>query len=345
MNEAAAGSPVWRWAVVGCGGMGAHHVKVLRQLDNVEIVAGCDANPATLSNLPPGAEPFTDWRQLLDRSEFDAASVILPNQLYPDVIDALLAKGVHVLKEKPMARDLREAVAMGQAAERAGRHLVVGGQHKFSPAFSATRARMPELGGIFLVRASMLYRVARIVDGAWGWRGEKAISGGVALLDAGWHILELVTLLRGLPRRVTAVGSGMRVSAGQFDVDEQVAAIFEYDDGGIATIETSFVTAPSDIRIIAYGRQASLEFNVAEGWARRHEAGQAESLAPADGEDRFVSMYREFLTVLASGGRMLGDWRAALDVQRVIEAGYLSMARHGAAVRLEELDSPAPAPS
>lgn len=340
MSEPVGDPRPWRWAVIGCGGMGARHVEVLRDAPGIEIVAGCDSNPASLSGLPPSAKPYADWRLLLEGTELDAASVILPNDLYPEVVGALLASGVHVLKEKPMARNLAEAVAMGRAAEEAGRLLVVGGQHKFTDAFSAAQAAMGELGGVFLTRASMLYRVESIVDGRWGWRAHKSVSGGVALLDAGWHILELVLLLRGLPRQVTAVGGGMRVSAGDFDVDEQVAAILAYDDGGLVSVESSFVTAPGEIRIVAYGRQASVELDVSAGWARRHHGGQSELLATNAGQSQLVRMYQDFVTAMSGGPRMLGDWRAALDVQRVVEAGYLSMARRGRPVELAEVAAP-----
>lgn len=327
----------WRWAVIGCGGMGAHHVKVLEAMPNVELVAGCDTDPSALARLPAGAKPFQDWRQLIEGVDIDAASVILPNDLYPQVVGALLQHGVHVLKEKPMARNLAEAAAMGREAEAAGRLLVVGGQHKFSSAFGAARSAIPELGPIFFVRASMLYRVASIVRGGWGWRGTRSRSGGVALLDAGWHILELLHLIRGLPQRVMAISGGMRVSSGEFDVDELVAVVFEYPDGGLGTVQSSFVTAPGEIRFVAYGQRDSIECNLGEGWARRYRDGEAHALPGPAVADPFQEMYRQFVEAMDQGTSMPGDWRQAIAVQQIVEAGHLSMSQGGRFVELSEL--------
>lgn len=325
-----------RWAIVGAGGMGRVHVRTVLQRTDTRLVAACDVNPAALDDLPPDVERFADWRSLVERTELDAASVILPHYLYPDVVGALLRRGVHVLKEKPFARNLEDALAMGRAAEAAGRQLVVAGQYKFKASFEVARQQTSALGPIFLARANILYRSKPIaVDGRWGWRGQKKLSGGVALVDSGWHILELLTLLRGVPRRVTAATGEMRIAPGDHDVDEQVALILEYADGGIATVVASFVTTPDDIRITLYGTRATLDVDLRADRVTLITDGISADLTRDAGRDPMLAMYDQFIESCATGVPSAGSWAAALQVQRIVEAGYRSIDRGGQPVDLE----------
>ncbi len=335
-----------RWAVIGAGGMGRWHVKTLLERNDVSLVAACDVVLGALEGLPAQVNRFADWRDLLENAELDAASVILPHGLYPEVVGACLEQGIHVFKEKPFARNLADALAMSRAARASGRQLIVAGQHKFTPCFEAARAHLPELGEVFLTRANILYRIDSIMlQGKWSWRGTRSVSGGVALLDSGWHILELVTLLRGLPSKVTASTGQMRVSAGEYDVDEQAALILEYPDGGIAVVLASFVTSPGEIRLVLYGKRASMDVDVQHGKLTYYDGGvegggEGKDLPlPADPgvKDSFSRMYDHVLGSIETGMRCPGSWEEAVYVQRIVEAGYLSVAEGGRPVGLEEV--------
>lgn len=327
-----------RWGIIGAGGMGQAHVRAILARGDARLVAACDVNPAAVANLPAEVERFTDWADLVDHTELDAASVILPHHLYPDVVGALLRRGTHVLKEKPFARNLDDALAMCDAARAAGKQLVVAGQYKFKPSFTRARQRVSSLGPIFLVRAQILYRSKAIaVDGRWSWRGKKALSGGTAIVDSGWHILELLTLLRGLPTRVTANTGRMRVSPGDFDVDEQAALVLDYADGGIAVVVASFVTTPEEIRVTLYGTLASLDVDLRADRVNLVTDGDVEPLTSETGVDPMTLMYDRFVESCSNGEPAPGHWTEAVQIQRIVEAGYQSVARGGAPVALDEL--------
>jgi UDP-N-acetylglucosamine 3-dehydrogenase len=327
-----------RWGIIGVGAMGQHHVRVLLSRPDVSLVAACDVNSGALESLPAGVERFDDWRSLIANTQLDGASVILPHHLYPEVVGALLGRRTHVLKEKPFARNLDDALAMCQMASASGKQLVVAGQHKFKSSFLAAREAVGSLGAIFLARAQILYRSTPIaVDGRWSWRGQKRLSGGTALVDSGWHMLELLTLLRGLPARVTANIGGMRVSPGDFDVDEQVTLILDYPDGGIAVVVASFVTTPEEIRLTLYGTRASLDVDLRADDVRRIIDGVPTMLAHAGTVDPMNALYDQFFASCVTGVPAPGHWTEAIQLQRIVEAGYLSVARGGAPVTLDEL--------
>ena len=327
-----------RWAIIGAGGMGRWHVDALLKRKDVELVAACDINSAALEDLPPTVVRYADWKSLVEEMVLDAASVILPHNLYPEVVSALLRRGVHVLKEKPFARNLDDACVMCQAALESGKQLVIAGQHKFKASFITAREHLAELGPIFLTRASILYYADAIAaEGKWSWRGTRSISGGVAILDSGWHILEMLTLVRGLPSRVIASNGQMRVSPGEYNVDEQASLILEYPDGGVAVVLASFITVPGEIRMVLYGQKASLDVDLEQERVTLYRNDSSQPLMTGSELDPAVHMYDLFLDSMRTGKPSPGDWREAIEVQRIIEAAYRSVARGSSPVALAEV--------
>ena len=327
-----------RWAIIGAGGMGRWHVNALLKRDDVQVVAACDVNSQALESLPEGVARFTDWTKLVESTDLDGASVILPHHLYPEVVGTLLHRGVHVLKEKPFARSLDDAVKMCRAAETTGRQLVVAGQHKFKSSFVTAREHLGDLGDIFLTRANILYFAGVIaVEGKWGWRGTRSLSGGVAIVDSGWHILEMLTLVRGLPSRVAARTARMRVSPGEYDVDEVAALTLEYPDGGLAVVLASYITTPGETRLVLYGKRASLDVDLDHERVTLYQGDSSRELLAGAELDPSVHMYDLFLDSIRTGKPSPGDWREAVHVQRVIEAAYVSASRDGVAVGLDEV--------
>jgi predicted dehydrogenase len=318
--------------------MGQHHVRAILGRNDAQLVAVCDVNPAALESLPPEIERFSSWQSLVANAQLDAASVILPHHLYPEVVGALLRKGVHVLKEKPFARNLDDAHLMCTAARASNKQIVVAGQHKFKASYAVARQTVGSLGPIFLARAQILYRSKPIaVEGRWSWRGQKRLSGGTALVDSGWHILELLTLLRGLPTRITANVGRMRVSPGDFDVDEQAALILDYSDGGIAVVVASFVTTPEETRVTLYGARGSLDVDLRADLVSLVTDDGVTPLAREDTADPITVMYDRFIESCGTGALAPGHWSEAIHLQRIVEAGYLSAARGGSPVALDEI--------
>jgi len=129
-----------RIGVFGAGALGRHHVRILGSLPGVERVGLFDANPETGAAIAAehGATAFPSYEALA--GELDAAVVASPTVTHRELVCDLLARGVHVLVEKPIASSLAEADEMIAAAERAGRALAVGHVEFHNPAVAALLA-------------------------------------------------------------------------------------------------------------------------------------------------------------------------------------------------------------
>ena len=126
-----------RVCVVGAGEFGRNHARVYREMANVELVGVVDENTqrADLIAQEFGIRAFKGIAEL--EGAVDAASVAVPTVSHAEVGCRLMAMGIDVLVEKPMAASLTEADSLLEAARRNQRVLQVGHVERFNPAVIA----------------------------------------------------------------------------------------------------------------------------------------------------------------------------------------------------------------
>jgi predicted dehydrogenase len=316
-----------RFAVIGAGGMGAAHVTTIQGHPEAVLVVACDADQAALGPLAAaGVRTTTAWDDALDPGAVDAAVITLPHYLYPEVVNAALGRGIHVLKEKPFARDLADARAMLTAAQASSAALMVAGQGKYSAGYQRAKqiADSGVLGRVFLARGVITYRWSGAVRDDWRWRGVRAQSGGVAVIDSGWHILDLITWFRGVPETVyCSLGQG-NAFPGDYDVDDRAVLTLEYADGGLASVICCFICLPSAREVYLHGTEASLE--VTSEVVRLHQGDQTDSevISFAPEGNLLRPQLDHFLALIAAGGDRVAGAREAYNIQRLIDAAYRS---------------------
>ncbi len=126
--------------------MGSLHAQKLITLPQAELVAVIDPDPQARFRLAEAcrAAPLADFRSLfLDR--LDAAVVAVPTPQHARVAAEFLARGIHVLVEKPLADSEEAAARLVSLAERKGAILQVGHIERYNPAFqfAADRIKCP----------------------------------------------------------------------------------------------------------------------------------------------------------------------------------------------------------
>ncbi len=122
-------------AVIGTGFWGKNHARVYKELPSTELVAVCDVNPerAKITAEQFGVKAYTNSTQLLKNKEVEALSVcVWSTHLAQEALKALHA-GKHVLVEKPMATNTKQAQKLVETAKQNGLHLTVGFLMRFIP--------------------------------------------------------------------------------------------------------------------------------------------------------------------------------------------------------------------
>jgi predicted dehydrogenase len=136
---------VLRVAVVGAGAFGRNHLRVYRELQAaghaVELVAvvDTDSGVAAAAGEKFGVRWFTEVEECLADVRLDAASVCVPTVHHAAVAELLLAAGVDLLIEKPLAGSLADADRILAATKAHGRVVQVGHLERFNPAVTAAR--------------------------------------------------------------------------------------------------------------------------------------------------------------------------------------------------------------
>ena len=134
MNE------VLRVGVVGVGIMGSNHARVLAGLSGIQLVGVADPDPAQreLVNRVLGCPAVNDLDALL-KLGVDAVTIAAPTHLHHEIALTCIARGIHVLVEKPIASSVEEGHEIIAAARRAGVTLMVGHVERFNPAVQAVK--------------------------------------------------------------------------------------------------------------------------------------------------------------------------------------------------------------
>lgn len=182
--------------------------------------------------------PFTDYRKMLEMDELDMVVLGLPNDLHhPATLDAAAA-GKHVVCEKPLAMNLRQADEMIAACRKAGVKLMYAEELCFAPKYARLKKLLDDgaLGKPTLLKQSEKH------DGphaAHFWDVER--SGGGVTMDMGCHAVEFFRWMLGKPP-ITSVYAQMStmVHAEKTRGDDNALLIVEFEGGCVGLAEESW---------------------------------------------------------------------------------------------------------
>ncbi|MFH1052988.1 MAG: Gfo/Idh/MocA family oxidoreductase [Candidatus Woesearchaeota archaeon] len=141
------------FAVIGTGNMGKNHVRLLNEIDNVNLVAISDANSDQLNKISSiyKVKQYIDYKNLLDSEKLDAVIIAVPTSLHKQVAFDVIDKGINVLIEKPIASTVEDAQDIISKAREKNVKLMVGHVERFNPAVTELKKRVDnkEIGKIY----------------------------------------------------------------------------------------------------------------------------------------------------------------------------------------------------
>lgn len=182
--------------IIGCGGIAnGKHMPSIKKVEQVELIAFCDiveerAVKASKDYGKSDAKCYTDYKKMLADNSLDVVYVCTPNREHSYItIDALEA-GCHVMCEKPMAKTVKEAEEMVEAAKRTGKKLTIGYQNRFraDSQYLKKACQRGDLGDVYFAKA---HAVRRRAVPTWGVFLNEEEQGGGPLIDIGTHALDL----------------------------------------------------------------------------------------------------------------------------------------------------------
>lgn len=355
--NAGARTKTLRIAFIGAGGIAGYHMDLLSKFSDIQLVGLADprteamAKHAEKFKIDP-ANCFTDFRKMLAAVKPDAVSVCTPNALHAAAAIAAARAGAHVLVEKPMAMNAREAQAMIDAARRSGVKLVIGFQYRYSPKTAFIKAAVDEgcFGHILYARVHALRR--RGIPN-WGVFGRKDLQGGGPMIDIGVHALEMAHFAMGSPRPVAAVGStftylGDRKDAlnvrsmwpnwdyKTYTVEDLAVGQIRFDNGAVLSIEASFAAhIESDVfNFWLMGEKAGARWEPAAIYTDSHGHMVNQSPAFLPNDDAFRLKMRNWVDHCLYDKPTMAPAEHGLMVQKMLDGIYASASKGGREVRI-----------
>ncbi len=224
-------------AFAGTGYINKIHAQAAQNL-GLELAAVVNHKPNSMAEFGQRfgiSRQYETLEALLKDGNVDALVVGTPNYLHaPQTIPALKA-GVHVLVEKPMAMDAREAEKMMDASAQSGATLMVAHCWRFDPDVLWLKKQSKKLGRIIRTKGYGVHTHW----GPSGWFKQKKFAGGGALADMGIHALDTARFLLGDPKPVS-VYAKIGTNYKDFDVDDTGVIIVEWENGAVSYIESGW---------------------------------------------------------------------------------------------------------
>jgi predicted dehydrogenase len=232
--------------VVGAGGLGYHHVRILRDLPGVAFVGFLEARPERAAQVASelGVPSHASLDALLDAC--DALTIVVPTPAHHRVAAAALARGKHLLIEKPLAATVEEAEELLDLARRAGVLIQTGHVERFN---RAIRAALPHIESPRFIESDRL--------APFNPRGADV----AVVLDLMIHDIDLVLSIVGAGVREVAA-AGVPVLTPSVDIAN---ARITFADGAVANITASRVSRDRMRKLRIFQRSGYLSLDLAAG--------------------------------------------------------------------------------
>jgi predicted dehydrogenase len=227
-------------ALIGLGRMGRFHLASLAGVDGIDVIALAEPSSAAMAEaaaLAPDAARHDSVTAALAHPGVEACLIATPTPTHPEIVRFALDAGLHVLCEKPLSLDPEQAIELGRLASARGLVLQVGFWRRFSPPWRAARECIDAgaIGRPVLVRLSQWDASPPPASFC-----DPSVSGGLAI-DCGVHEYDLAEWLTG--RHITRVSAWsmpiVEASVGAAGDVDNLVAVLDLDDGGVATVDLS----------------------------------------------------------------------------------------------------------
>ena len=241
--------------IIGYGNMGSGHVRKLKagKVKNMEVTAVCDISAEkreAVKTAYPEIAVFDDAEELYKSGLCDTVLIAVPHYDHPRLAILAFDYNLNVITEKPAGVYTKQVKEMNEWAAKSDKLFGIMYNQRTNPVYQKLR-EMVQRGDLgHLKRITWIitdwYRPQAYHDSS-SWRSTWKDEGGGALINQNPHQLDLWQWMFGMPDRVYA-----RASFGKYyniEVEDDVMAYFEYDNGTTGEYITSTGEAPGTNRL------------------------------------------------------------------------------------------------
>ena len=326
--------PVTRIGLAGVGSLGLRLGRQFTELPDSQVVAVSDVNARSVAsagrelNLPAGSR-YESYEEMLDAEPLDAVAIATPNGLHYTQATEALNRGLHVLCEKPLATNAREAYDLTKQAEESGRTFMVGYQRHFNPAYELARERWANGERVpRFVTGEITHDWRSYYESMDDWRMDPDLSGGGHLLNVGTHVIDAILWTTGLTP--THIYSAIDFHDDEQVFDKQSSSVIEFEEGAVANVSDTGIVARTREHVHIWDNEGAVylegrEWDDRTGYAI-DETGDEHH--PYQGYERWLSKGAAFLKAIETGEKPPATARDGLKAVLVTMAAYESGRRN-----------------
>ncbi|WP_395403399.1 Gfo/Idh/MocA family protein [Arthrobacter sp. UC242_113] len=260
-----------RAGFVGAGFMAEVHSRAARAA-GAEIAGIASSSPASAARARDRlgiAQAYASVQDLIEDDAIDVIHVCTPNATHLELADAALKAGKHVVCEKPLATNVKDATHLVELAASAGMVATVPFVYRFHPMVREARARIAsgQTGRISTIQGSYLqdWLLSRDDD---NWRVDAGLGGpSRAFADIGSHLCDLIEFVTN--DRITRIGAvsrtlfSGRANHEEIQTEDLVAAVFATDTGAVGNLLVSQVAPGRKNRLMIEisGTESTVQFD------------------------------------------------------------------------------------
>ena len=311
--------------ILGCG---EHAKRVLSEKDYSQefnlYFASHDKNKAkTYSDKYKGLDYFESYSKALSDKRIDAAYFLTPHNVHLSNVQLAAKNGIHVLIEKPIARNLEEAHAMISEAHANNVKLMIAENYRYLPTIKSVKEILDAgiIGNMISIEIE-----SKDYNPVYGWRLDKDLTGGGRFIDGGIHYIDILLNLGGLPTRLYAQAAQTRLP--NIQAEDTVIMIANLPNGVIGLINHC-TAAPQNTRqdnVLISGTIKQLSFNPFGNEILVTSKETQEKIKLDKGGAGFKEMLDDFRQyIMNSSHKPIMTNEAALNDLVVVLASYESM--------------------
>ena len=185
--------------IIGCGNIFPMHARSLLNTPGVLIRAVCDIKPSRAKKAAKEykAGAYFDYKKMLIKEELDVIHVLTPHYLHPEMVIEAAKRKIHVVCEKPIAIDPKDADRMIKACKKNRVKLCVISQNRYNPGSRLVKKCIKN-GSLGRIRAGRLIVSYHKPDSYYkksDWKGTWDKEGGGVLIDQCIHFIDVIRWL------------------------------------------------------------------------------------------------------------------------------------------------------
>lgn len=194
-----------KYALIGCGRISPNHIAAAKA-NTLEIAAICDLKDENMLNIfdkfddlnKNKVKQYNDYRKMIEQEDIDLVAIATESGLHAEIALYCIERGVHVIVEKPIAMNMKDARAICEAAKKYNVVVCANHQNRFNKSIQKIHEAMEEgrFGKLLHAAAHVRWNRNKDYYNQAKWRGTWSNDGG-CLMNQCIHNADLLRWMMG----------------------------------------------------------------------------------------------------------------------------------------------------